>query len=210
MPTSAAPAPASLERVLKRLRDDDPRHLVVQPQREPVARHREDPREHRDRPEPPSSSAKRSSDVEVEDDLRHRELARRPRASARKRSASTSRSSAVGLTATPTKNDVGASIGRPLKSSPRFSPVMQPREPDRVDLVDAARARVVADLGRVAGDREDVADALGVRAEQHRLEAEDRVVARRQVRDRLERRSRARSRPRPSASSCRPARSRCR
>jgi hypothetical protein len=29
-------------------------------------------------------------------------------------------SSGVGLTATPGKNDVGASIGRPLKSSPRL------------------------------------------------------------------------------------------
>ena len=104
----------------------------------------------------------------------------------RKRSASSSRSSAVGLTATPTKNDVGASIGRPLKSSPRFRRADQARQPDRVDLVDAARARVVADLGRVAGDREHVAHAFGVRAQQQRLEPEHGRVARRQVRDRLE------------------------
>ena len=33
-------------------------------------------------------------------------------------------SSGVGLTATPVKNEVGASIGRPLKSSPRFNRVV--------------------------------------------------------------------------------------
>ena len=60
------------------------------------------------------------------------------------------------------------------------------REPDRVDLVHAARTRVVAGLGRVARDGEDVADALGVRAEQHRLEPRDRRVARREVGDGLE------------------------
>ena len=62
----------------------------------------------------------------------------------------------------------------------------QLRQSDRVDLVDAARARVVADLRRVAGDREDVADTFCVRAEQHRLEAHHRPVARREMRDRLE------------------------
>jgi len=35
-------------------------------------------------------------------------------------------------------------------------------EADRVDLVHAPRAGVVADFGRVAGDREDIADAAGV------------------------------------------------
>ena len=45
------------------------------------------------------------------------------------------------------------------------------READRVDLVHAPRTRVVAGLGRVARDREDVSDSFGVRAEEHRLEA---------------------------------------
>src|SRR3712207_8424110 len=55
---------------------------------------------------------------------------------------------------------------------------------DRVDLVDAARTRVVAHLGRVAGDCEHVAHALRVGAQQHRLEPHHGPVARRQVRDR--------------------------
>ena len=103
-----------------------------------------------------------------------------------KRSASRPRSSAVGLTATPGKNDVGASIARPWWSSPRFSRASSSDEADRVDLVHAAAARVVAGLGRVAGDGEDVPNALRVRAEQDRLEPGQRHVARRQVRDRLD------------------------
>ena len=53
---------------------DDPRHLVVQPQREPVAREREDLDQHRDRPLAAElARVKRSKCVEVEDDLRDRE-----------------------------------------------------------------------------------------------------------------------------------------
>ena len=67
---------------------------------------------------------------------------------------------------------------------------VQPRhqldEADRVDLVDAVRARIVAGLRRVTGHGEDVAHALCVRAEQHRLETVDRRVARREMRDRLD------------------------
>jgi hypothetical protein len=58
-------------------------------------------------------------------------------------------------------------------------------EADRVDLVDAPRAGVVAFLGRVARDREDVADALRMRAEERRLDSGDRHVARGEVGDRL-------------------------
>src|SRR5204862_4694271 len=58
-------------------------------------------------------------------------------------------------------------------------------EPDGVDLVYAAAARIVAGLRRVAGDGEDVPHTLGVRTEQDRLEPGERHVARRQVRDRL-------------------------
>ena len=88
---------------------------------------------------------------------------------------------------------------------------VQPRDElgqaDRVHLVDAARAGVVADLGRIAGDREHVADTGRVRAEQDRLEPHDRRVARGHVRDGLDRarlldrgrdddRAHARARPR--------------
>ena len=74
MPTSAASRPRLEQRVLQLLRDDDPGHLVVQPQREPVARHREDPGEHRDRPAAAEHLGEAVEHVEVEDDLRHREL----------------------------------------------------------------------------------------------------------------------------------------
>ncbi len=59
-------------------------------------------------------------------------------------------------------------------------------ETDRVDLVDGACPGVVAGLRHVARHGEHVSDALGVRAEQERLEPVDRRVARRQVRDRLD------------------------
>src|SRR5581483_10779831 len=59
-------------------------------------------------------------------------------------------------------------------------------EPDRVDVVDRMRAGIVAGLGRVAGDREDVADTFRVRAQQERLQPGNRGVARREVRDRLD------------------------
>ena len=90
------------------------------------------------------------------------------------------------MTATPTKNDVGASIAAAVVVLAAVQVRDQPRQPDRVDLVDAACARVVAFLGRVAGDREHVVDSLGVGAEQERLEPRDRHVARRQVRNRLD------------------------
>ncbi len=151
--------------------------------------------EHRDRPAPPmrsrnASSGSRSKRICV--------IAKRAPAATlrRKRSASRPRSSAVGLTATPGKNDVGASIARPWKSSPRLSLRHQLDEPDRVDVVHAVRAGVVAGLGRVARDGEDVAHAFRMRAEQDRLEPGDRRVARRQVRDRLDAGVRARSRRR--------------
>ena len=143
----------------------------MQAQREPVAREREDAREHRDRPRRRARSAKRSS-------------------------ASRSKTICVIANCAPASSFAPEALGLELEvvggrvdgdaDEERRRRVDRPavevlaavqardqlREPDRVDLVDAARARVVADLGRVAGDREDVAHALGVRAEQHRLEAE--------------------------------------
>ncbi len=124
--------------------------------------------------------------VDVEDDLGHREARAGRRSSAGSARAPRSRSSAVGLTATP-----GEEGGRRVDRLPVVVLAVvqlrdQVREPDRVDLVDAARAGVVADLGRVAGDREHVADSFGVGSEQDRLEAHDRRVARGEVRDRLD------------------------
>jgi hypothetical protein len=81
------------------------------------------------------------------------------------------------LTATPTKNERRRVDRAAVEVLAAVQRAISSREPDRVDLVDAARARVVADLGRVAGDGEDVADALRVRAEQQRLEPDD-VVSR--------------------------------
>src|SRR5262245_38899302 len=63
-----------LQRVLQLLGDDDPRHLVVQAHGQAIARQREDPQQHRNRP-PSTEPFDESIDVlEVEDDLRHSEL----------------------------------------------------------------------------------------------------------------------------------------
>ena len=72
--------------------------------------------------QPPSASRKRSSAARSKTIC---VIAKRAPAAifSRKRSSSSSKSSAVGLTATPTKNDVGASIGRPSSSSPWLSAV---------------------------------------------------------------------------------------
>src|SRR5258706_12991642 len=56
-------------------------------------------------------------------------------------------------------------------------------ETDRINLIDAARFRVIADGGRVACDGEDVANAADSPcAEEHGLQADDVVVARGEVR----------------------------
>jgi hypothetical protein len=90
------------------------------------------------------------------------------------------------LTATPRKNEVGASMPLAVVVLAAVELRDDLRKADRVDLVHAARARVVADLGRVSGDGQHVAHTLGVRAERQRLEAHDRGVARGDVRDRLD------------------------
>ena len=60
-------------------------------------------------------------------------------------------------------------------------------EADGVDFVDSARFGIVADRRRIAGDREDVANAAdGPRAEQHRLQSDDVVVARGEMRNRFD------------------------
>ena len=84
------------------------------------------------------------------------------------------------------KKCVGASIARAVEVLAAVQPLDDLHEPDRLDVVDAAGARVVAFLRRVAGDREDVANAFGVRTEEERLQPRDRRVARGLVRDRLE------------------------
>ena len=114
MPTSSACGPASRIASWSDSRDDDARELVVQPQREPVARQREDPEQ-----QPGSATSRRAARRTRRAWSRSKTscvIAKRAPASSFwwKRSSSSSRSSAVGLTATPGKNDVGASIGRPL------------------------------------------------------------------------------------------------
>src|SRR5207245_11437792 len=64
----------TFERVLERLRHHDAGHLVVQPQREPVARQRKDADEYRDRPSAAEAVDKSIQVLEIEDDLGHREL----------------------------------------------------------------------------------------------------------------------------------------
>ena len=77
------------------------------------------------------------------------------------------------------KNDVGRVDQLPVVAVAGVQVRDQLGEPDRVDLVDALAAGVVADLGRVTGDGEDVPHALGMTAQQERLEAHHRIVARR-------------------------------
>ena len=59
-------------------------------------------------------------------------------------------------------------------------------QPDRIDVPDAGPGRVVADPRRVAGQRDDVADAERVGAEQLRLEGHQVPVPRRAVDEALE------------------------
>ena len=180
-----ASEPASRSASCSALRDDDARHLVVQAQREPVAPQRADADEQRHRRRAAEPLEEAVEVREVEDDLRHREL----------RACLELLLEALELDLEVVGRRVhrdadeerGRRVDRPaVEVLAAVQPRDQPREPDRVDLVDAARARVVADLGRVARDREDVADAFRVRAEQQRLEPHHGRVARRQVRDRLD------------------------
>ena len=92
----------AIELLLQLLGDEDPRDLVVQPEREPVARQREHADEHRDGPGPAQAGrAKRSSESSSKTICVIAYFA--PSASFwRNRSTSSSRSSAVGFTATPT------------------------------------------------------------------------------------------------------------
>ena len=185
IPTSAALGPASRSASSTGCGNDDSGHLVVQAQRELVAPDGEDPDQHGDRPLSAEPVDEAVHVLEVEQDLGHREV----------RAGFDLAVEAVELRL----EVVGGRVDRDADVEGRGrvdrSPVVvlaavqarhQVREPDRVDLVDAARARVVADLGRIAGHREHVADAARVRAEELRLEAHDRRVARRQVRDRLD------------------------
>ena len=118
---------------------DDPRHLVVQPEREPVARQREDAEEHRDgRGAAEPCRGTRSRCVEVEDDLRHGEaragLDLPPEAVELQ----------VEVVGGRVDGDADEERGRRVD---RLAVVVlalvqardQVREPDRVDLVDAAR-----------------------------------------------------------------------
>ena len=64
--------------------------------------------------------------------------------------------------------------------------VHDPDEPDRVHVVDRGGVRVVAELGRVAGDGQDVAEPERVGAEQVRLDPQQVPVAAGVVEDRLD------------------------
>ena len=167
------------------LRDDDSRHLVVQPKRELVAAHVEDPDEERDRARPAEPVEERLEVDKVEEHLRHRELG----ACLELRLETLELElEVVGrrVDGDAEEEDGGRVDLAAVVVLARVHPRDHLREPDRVDVVDALRSRVIASLGRVAGDGEHVANALRVRAEQHRLETGDRGVARGEVRDRLE------------------------
>ena len=100
---------------------------------------------------------------------------------------SLSRSAAPGSKPVARRNDVWPpGNGLPAGSMPRFMLRRHLEQPDRVEVVDRGRLRVVADLGRIAGDDDQVADADGVGAEQVRHLAEQVPVAAAHVQDRLD------------------------
>ena len=159
------------ERALHVLGDDHPRHLVVDAPRELQARQRPDADEQRDRGLAAEPLEERVEVRDVEEHLRHRELRARVE---------------LALEALELHVEVvGGRVHRDADVEGRrrvdraavevltaIEVCDQVGEPDRVDFVDAAAgAGVVRFLGRIAGDREDVAHAFGVRAEQLRLEA---------------------------------------
>ena len=111
--------------------------------------------------EPPRRSRKTLEPVEVESACVIANCA--PDSTLRSnRSSSRSRSSAVGLTATPMKKSSdGRSPCRVVDTLVESG--QQLDEADRVDLVHAPRAGVVAHVRRVARHREDVAHAVGMR-----------------------------------------------
>ena len=197
------PGPGVVQRLLQRLGDDDPRHLVVEAKREAVAREGEDAGQHRHRPAS-EHLGETVEHVEVEDDLGHREPC----------AGLDLRAEPLGLLLEVVGGRVdrhaGKERGRRVdRPAVEVLATVQARDqrgqPDRIDLVDPLRAGIVADLGRVAGDREHVAHGLRVRAEQQRLEPEHGRVARRQVRDRLEARrslDRARDHQRADPGAC--------
>ena len=149
-PSSAASAPACSSASLHEVGDDDPRHLVVQPKRQLVAPQRPDADEQRDRRGAAEPLEEAVEVVEVEEDLRHREAR-----------------ACLELALEPLELElevVGGRVHRDAEEERRrrvdraavevLAPVQlrdELRQPDRVDLVDAARARVVA--GLAAGRR---------------------------------------------------------
>ena len=133
----------------------------MQAERQPVAGQGKDPDQRRNRPLTADLLHKAVQVVGVEDDLRHREPG-----------------AGVQLLLEPAELDVhvvGSGVDRDAVEERRrrvdWTPVEvlaavevrhQLSESDRVDLVDAARPGIVADLRRIAGDREHVPDALCV------------------------------------------------
>ena len=76
--------------------------------------------------------------------------------------------------------------GLPADVGAAVEPRDHVRQADRIDVEDAGRVRIVADLRRIAGDEQQVADAHRVRAEQIRLHAEQVPIAAGVVEDRLD------------------------
>ena len=104
-----------------------------------------------------------------------------------RRRISLSRSAAPGSTPVARRNDVWPPRkGLPAGSMPRFMLRRHLEQADRVEVVDGGGLGVVADLRRIAGDDDEVADADGVRAEQVRHLAEQVPVAPADVEDRLD------------------------
>ena len=138
------------------VRDADAGHLVVKPQRHPVARSGQTPSSTGMGHVPPSRSTKRSRQLEIEERLRHRE----PGAGLDLALEALELELEVvcGRVDCDADEERGRRVDRPavvVLAEVQWRDELH--EADRVDLVDASRAWVVAHVRRVARDREDVA-----------------------------------------------------
>jgi hypothetical protein len=177
--------PRVSELLLDLLRNRDPGHLVVEPERELEARQRPNADEQGDRRLPAQRLEEAIEVADVEERLGHAETGTRlellPEAF----------ELGVEILCGRVDRDADVERGRRVDRLARVVLALvqaghQTRQPDGVDLVHAARAGVVAYVRRVTGHGEDVANPGSVGSEELGLEAHHGGVARRHVRDRLE------------------------
>ena len=102
---------------------------------------------------------------------------RRPRTLYSKRRISSSMSAAPGLAPTPMTKRGGRADGVAADIEAAIEVVDDVHQSDSVHVEDSRGVGIVAQLGRIAGDADEVVDAHGAGAQQVRLDAEDVAVA---------------------------------